>query len=146
VQLDAPQTLYERPVNRFVAQFIGESHFLPVSVSGQRVTFGKYNFALARPPASDAREQLLVIRPEKFKLLPAGASADGLNVIDGQVLDRVYQGESLVLYVELEGGLRVATRQPTQQSVLSSIPEKGQRVGLAFDPADTVVVPAEGSQ
>jgi putative spermidine/putrescine transport system ATP-binding protein len=143
VQLDEPQTLYERPVNRFVAQFIGESHFLPVTVSGRQATFGKRVFDLARPPVSSDSDQLLVIRPEKFRLLGPGASTDGINVIDGQVRDRVYQGESVILYVELEDGLTVATRQPTQHHVLSAIPEKGQRVGLAFDPADTVVVPKE---
>ena len=31
-QIDKPQDLYERPDNRFIAEFIGESHFLPVQV------------------------------------------------------------------------------------------------------------------
>src|SRR6476661_465487 len=31
-QIDKPQHLYERPNNRFIAEFIGESHFLPVEV------------------------------------------------------------------------------------------------------------------
>ena len=34
MQLDTPQRLYERPANRFVAEFVGESAFLPVIFQG----------------------------------------------------------------------------------------------------------------
>ena len=35
-QIDKPRDLYERPDNRFIAEFIGESHFLPVRGEGRR--------------------------------------------------------------------------------------------------------------
>jgi len=143
IQLDDPQTLYEKPKNRFVAQFIGESHFLPVKVSGNHVMYGQNTIRLANPPASSAQDQLLVIRPEKFKLQADGTNIATLNTIEGVVRDTVYQGESIVLYVELEAGLIIATRQPTQHSLLAAIPQPGQKVVLGFDPADTVVVPNE---
>ena len=143
VQLDEPQALYERPLDRFVAQFIGESHFLPVSVSGKQARFGDQVFKLGRAPASDALSQLLVIRPEKFRLLSPKEPEKNLNVIKGHIRDAVYQGESIVFYVELAGGVTIATRQPTQHRLLSTVPGKGEPVKLAFDPEDTVVVPAE---
>ncbi len=143
IQLDDPQTLYEKPKNRFVAQFIGESHFLPVKVSGNHVMYGQNTIRLANPPASSAQDQLLVIRPEKFKLQADGTNIATLNTIEGVVRDTVYQGESIVLYVELDAGLIIATRQPTQHSLLVAIPQPGQKVVLGFDPADTVVVPNE---
>ena len=34
MQLDTPGRIYDRPSNRFVADFIGESAFLPVTCSG----------------------------------------------------------------------------------------------------------------
>ena len=39
MQLDAPRRLYERPANRFVAEFIGESAFLPVELANGIVTY-----------------------------------------------------------------------------------------------------------
>lgn len=146
VQLDDPQTLYEQPTNRFVAQFIGESHFLPVKVSGRKVLYGRNTIRLANTPASAAEDQLLVIRPEKFRLLANNADNTTLNTIEGVVRDTVYQGESIILYVELDAGLIIATRQPTQHSLLAAIPQPGQKVVLGFDPADTIVVPDEAAE
>ena len=35
-QVGAPEDLYDRPSNRFVAGFIGESNFLPAIVRGSK--------------------------------------------------------------------------------------------------------------
>ncbi len=41
MQLDTPRAIYERPANRFVAEFIGESTFLPVTVAQGRLIAGR---------------------------------------------------------------------------------------------------------
>jgi putative spermidine/putrescine transport system ATP-binding protein len=46
-QIDKPQDLYERPNNRFIAEFIGESHFLPVEVRGGAAYLGERAMRLA---------------------------------------------------------------------------------------------------
>ncbi|HUF55733.1 MAG TPA: ABC transporter ATP-binding protein [Thermohalobaculum sp.] len=143
VQLDDPETLYERPRSRFVADFIGESYAFPVQVDGQTAAYAGRSLTLAGPPDSAAREQLLVVRPEKLRLLAADEPAGTLNVIEGMVREKVYQGESLLLYVDLPDGTSIATRQSTQREVLDRIPETGQPVRLGIDPQDTLVVPAE---
>ena len=40
MQLDTPRAIYQRPANRFVAEFIGESTFVPVQVSHGNAMLG----------------------------------------------------------------------------------------------------------
>ncbi len=62
-QIDAPKDLYERPRSKFVADFIGESSFLPVEVNGSSIDLDGATMRLAEPPISSDKRQLLVVRP-----------------------------------------------------------------------------------
>ena len=139
-QIDKPQDLYERPNNRFIAEFIGESHFLPVEVRGGTAYLGERAMRLAEPPRHQAAAQFLVLRPEKLKIIDATDGA-GLNVFAGQVKEFVYQGESSLLYVSLADGQPIAIRQPAGSAHHTPPPGAPIRLGLA--PADTIIVPSE---
>ncbi|SRR5579871_1689215 len=67
-QVDAPQTLYDRPANLFVAAFIGSPamNLVGGTVSGSSVRIGQYEIPLGYEP--DARGEVVVgIRPEAFE-------------------------------------------------------------------------------
>src|SRR5437868_13794997 len=64
MQLDAPRRLYERPANRFIAEFIGESTFLPVEMAHGAVTYAGQPIKVAGDPAPQGR-YLLMLRPER---------------------------------------------------------------------------------
>ena len=67
VQVDAPEALYRRPATRFVADFVGESNWLPATVDGE----GGVQVAgqlLSRLPAQPAGEIDLFCRPEQLCL------------------------------------------------------------------------------
>ena len=145
VQVDAPRTLYEHPETRFVADFVGESHILPVAGNeGGAVLHGR-PLILGAPLRSDAADQLLVLRPEKLILHGEDEPEEGLNLLEGAVTEVVFQGESVLLYVDLGESGTVATRQATSRALLERLPAAGQRVRLGLHPKDTVVVPAEDS-
>ena len=144
-QIGRPRDIYERPGSRFIASFIGESHFLPVSVAGGRAFIGAQEIRLASPPASAAAEQLLAIRPEKLIVAPRAEPAD-VNIFEGTVKEIVYQGESCLIYVGLDGreglgGRDLIVRQTTSSAL--ALPEVGARVRLGLAPSDSIVVPAE---
>jgi len=139
-QIDKPQDLYERPNNRFIAEFIGESHFLPVEVRGGTAYLGERAMRLAEPPRHQAAAQFLVLRPEKLKVIDATDGA-GLNVFAGQVKEFVYQGESSLLYVALADGQPIAIRQPAGSA--HRAPPPGAPITLGLAPADTIIVPSE---
>lgn len=139
-QIDTPRTLYERPKSHFVADFIGESSFLPVEVSGGDAALNGTRLKFAEPVSGADGRQLLVVRPEKLEILAKGQESD-LNVIAGTVREMVYQGESFLLYVDLPNDETVAIRQPTRRDVLSRIGETGSPITLALHPEDTIIVP-----
>lgn len=143
VQVDKPLDLYELPRSRFVAEFIGESHFLPVRIDGDRVSLNGQVLNLARRPESSDSDQYLMIRPEKLDLVPPDSGPTGANRIEGTVRETVYQGDSLLLYVTLADGVDVAIRQQCRRDVLTQIPKPGQHIQLAIHPEDAIVVPED---
>jgi putative spermidine/putrescine transport system ATP-binding protein len=137
-QLDTPARIYERPASKFVADFIGETSFIPVVREGAQAT------ALGRPlrmrdglPA-DGAAGWMAIRPEAPVLLDA--PDDAYNCFAGTVRDSVYQGGSFLLYVELAGGHEVMLRQSAQVATRARVPASGQQLVLGIHPDDTVVV------
>jgi multiple sugar transport system ATP-binding protein len=73
-QCDAPRVLYERPVNTFVAGFIGSPamNLVSVPVSNGSVSLG----GVGIPVAGGGRSSLIVgVRPESLELAPEGIPA-----------------------------------------------------------------------
>ena len=138
MQLATPRDLYERPANRFVADFIGESTFLDVARSGDAVTWNGMPLALGAPvPAAPALQ--LMIRPERIVLLD-GPVPEGMNVFDATATDVVYQGDSFLLHANLADGTRIALRGAMRGT--ETMPGEGQAVRLGLAPEDTVLIDA----
>jgi multiple sugar transport system ATP-binding protein len=71
-QVDAPQRLYEEPVNTFVAAFIGSPamNLVEGTISGDTVTFGSFSIPLSRdrrPRGADHGRVIVGVRPEAFE-------------------------------------------------------------------------------
>jgi multiple sugar transport system ATP-binding protein len=86
-QVDAPQRLYEEPVNTFVAAFIGSPsmNLVEATLSGDSVSFGGFTIPLDRErrPRFAESSVILGIRPEVFE--DAAFAPGGLPQIDVQV-------------------------------------------------------------
>ncbi|PMN90186.1 ABC transporter ATP-binding protein [Enterovibrio norvegicus] len=99
-QLATPEELYERPVNAFVAQFIGENNRLKgdvieLSDSQCRVKVPNGDIITAKPVAVDrmGSQSTLSLRPERIVINPEdGAMA---NVFDAKVEEVIYLGDHL---------------------------------------------------
>jgi putative spermidine/putrescine transport system ATP-binding protein len=136
-QIDTPQRLYEAPASHFVADFIGDSAFLEVMVAEGVARWRGQSLIPSRSVTDGA--YLLVLRPEKLIL---GGKAPGLNGIDAEVAEVVYQGDSVRIDVRLAGGEMVTLREFARAGRISEMPSPGDRVRLGLDPADTLLVPA----
>ena len=90
-QIGAPQDVYRRPRNRFVAEFMGEANIAPAG-----------NFQ-GPGAASLPRERLAMIRAENFALDPAGLGDDRVEVI-GRLASKAFRGENWLLNLETAAG------------------------------------------
>jgi len=136
MQLDAPRALYERPTNRFVAEFIGESAFVPVQVRGGVATLGGRALRVSAPPADGRR--WLMLRPELLRVLD-GPDDGGANLLDATLRAIVYQGDSSLLQVTLADGTPVGVRS----GVDTGRCRVGDAVTLGLAPQHTCLLPDE---
>ncbi|MCC6469489.1 MAG: ABC transporter ATP-binding protein [Alphaproteobacteria bacterium] len=149
MQLDAPRRLYERPANRFVAEFIGESTFLPVeyrdgayAYAGRRLNLASGSVPDGTPPSGRC---LLMLRPERLRILDREPT-DPMNVLRGVVRHVVYQGDSFLLQVELGDASMVGLRGVSTSDAMAGIPAPGGAVLLGLSPQDTILLADEGGR
>jgi multiple sugar transport system ATP-binding protein len=104
-QVDTPKELYERPVNLFVAGFIGSPamNFFPGHVEGDNVRFPLGSFPLPETLRGGARSEILVgARPEHFEDAAIVGDKPGL-VFEAQVSMVESLGSDLFAYIDYEG-------------------------------------------
>lgn len=145
IQIDEPKQLYERPLSKFVASFIGESTFLPASIVNNQATVNGRTIRLAETPTNNDSNQLLLLRPEKLEILSGDSQADDFNCFKGTVKDLVYQGESFLLNIDLDDGPEVSLRSSTRREILDAVPDRGGEVTIGLHPEDTIVVSEDGT-
>ncbi|MBU1175437.1 MAG: sn-glycerol-3-phosphate ABC transporter ATP-binding protein UgpC [Alphaproteobacteria bacterium] len=137
-QVDTPQALYDRPVNMFVAGFIGapQMNFFPVAVArgGTSVRFGDRELPLparlseALPPGSADRACMLGLRPEHFhERLPVDVDPAMTAEMDMEVELAEPMGAELHLNGVLGGETVIARVSPRCQA------RAGDRITLIAD-------------
>jgi iron(III) transport system ATP-binding protein len=88
-QFGTPGEIYRRPASPFVADFIGQSNWLPFTrISGSQVAVGSLQLEI-RPEEEELASGRLFCRPEAIDLFPGEAAA---NRFRARVTDRIYLG------------------------------------------------------
>ncbi len=141
MQLDTPRAIYEQPVNRFVAEFIGESSFVPVRVRQGAAFLGEQQLETATAPDGEG-SRLLMLRPEHLKVLGANYQG-GLNVLDARLLATVYQGESSLLQAQLADGSVVSIRCEGAGHGSAGALRPGDAISLGLASKHTILLAAE---
>ncbi|GMV32277.1 MAG: spermidine/putrescine ABC transporter ATP-binding protein [Chloroflexi bacterium] len=147
-QLATPVEIYERPSNKFVADFIGESNFLEGTIKSlardEAVVFVPALNAELRgmPMSSDfvnGEAVAISVRPEKIRIAENNAKGDGL--FEAKVLTSVYIGSDTHVYVDM-AGIRLKVMEQNRISRLdpSSFYTKDQIITLLFMPENTLVL------
>jgi ABC-type Fe3+/spermidine/putrescine transport system ATPase subunit len=125
-QIGTPQEIYDKPVNRFVAEFIGSANVFPAQVrevDGARklvvvaATVGgavvplKAAFFQEQPPRAGGKG-FVCVRNESIAVLVHGSPTEaGHNVISGTVQRRINMG-SYVEYLVAANGQEIAVHAP----------------------------------
>jgi iron(III) transport system ATP-binding protein len=108
LQMAPPQEVYAKPVNLFVAQFVGEMNFVKAKVAGPgRVESALGTLPIALPNGTSAGAAVtLAIRPEHVMVTTA-ANKSAAHVL-GKVTSKNYLGDSALLEVEINGATLLA--------------------------------------
>jgi putative spermidine/putrescine transport system ATP-binding protein len=106
-----PVDAYRAPCNAFVANFIGVTNFIDgkvVDLTSSRVVFEANGLRLAGVVADAALAVGLpcaaAVRAEQIRIAQKRRSLDGLEtVVDGQVVDCIFEGERVVYEIRVPG-------------------------------------------
>lgn len=140
-QVGAPREIYTNPQTKFVAEFIGNSNFLPATVvesrSGEAVVATPHGrLTVTTEGALDpSLSYVLGIRPESVEVFAAETAPTGTNGFSGRVAARSYLGEAVDHIVDI-GGYEMRAR--VNPSV--SFPADTE-VRLRIDPATISLIP-----
>jgi putrescine transport system ATP-binding protein len=151
-QVATPRELYEAPVSRWIAEFVGdvnmfegevethEAHRLAVSTRDAGTIF------VAEPRQPVTKTAICVaIRPEKVKLSRRGPAADAdharaINRLEGVITDVGYLGGMTSYKVKLDTGAMLRSSMANTARLDIDAYNVGQRVVAWFTPDDGVVL------
>jgi spermidine/putrescine transport system ATP-binding protein len=140
VQSGSPQLLYDDPVNRYVADFVGRSNFVAGKVlkcGGKRIELKTANDKLfcgrqsaTAIPVNPGDTVALMIRPELISISPNGTNVGNVFDVKAQVKNRIFLGEHTEYLVDAPG----------LGELLVLTPKKEEAGGGGFSPGDYVFV------
>ncbi|HEV8604985.1 MAG TPA: ABC transporter ATP-binding protein [Tepidisphaeraceae bacterium] len=136
-QIGSPGELYQKPRNRFVADFIGNTNLISATITGRNGNRIELNSAagplVAIGEGEFPRTVTVSIRPEQMEIVSDDAPPNGRNRLTGKTLQTTFLGEASehVLLVN-DARLRVISAPP--------IFNPPQHMKVEFDPEDVVVL------
>jgi iron(III) transport system ATP-binding protein len=141
-QMGTPREIYDRPRNRFVADFVGSTNFLdgtvlaPGTQAGHfrvRTEIGDIDVLSDDALRSDDRV-VLSVRPEDVDL--AETRAPGDNVLEARVDQKVFLGECVDFQVKLGERILLSRRHPSLRTRI------GERIYVSLHPEKCVAFKA----
>lgn len=141
VQIGAPRDIYERPQNRFVAEFVGSANFLDATVIGRERQEDTYRVqtvigelvCLAVEPLKPGDGVAISLRPEDVHV--SAQRPETLNAFEAVVDAKLFLGEFIEFQVKLGGTLLLARVHP------SFSPPVGTPVHIGMNPEKCVAIP-----
>ncbi|MGE3917851.1 MAG: ABC transporter ATP-binding protein, partial [Hyphomicrobiaceae bacterium] len=137
-QIGTPEDIYNRPRNRFVADFVGSANLIKGRVAGPardgRVVFeadGGHKLDAVAPAALTGRETEVAVRTAYIGM---GAGNPGDNEMPGTVRRRMFHGDFVQYVVDCTTGPIIVRRPPT------NLVEEGTAVTLTFPAASCVLL------
>ncbi|HEY1328511.1 MAG TPA: ABC transporter ATP-binding protein [Casimicrobiaceae bacterium] len=137
-QLGTARELYDRPANRFVAEFIGESNVIEGSLHADGGFVARNGVRFPAPPRVELRAGdagMLVVRPEKFSLTRQSPSERGVR---GRVVQQIYVGDFMRYRIDVLGSLSLTVKVQNNRSAVTV--REGDEVEVFLDPGDARIL------
>ena len=137
-QVGTPREIWERPVDRFVAEFMGVgTRDGIVRADGMTVDLPSVGNTLLLPARMAPGPLVLGLRAERIHLNAIGGTADtGQCQLSGELESTTYAGDTLLHSVRLSNGVVARVTEPAHNQPPSPGP-----VTLSFPPSACIVLP-----
>lgn len=139
-QLDSAEDLYNAPKTAFVAEFMGESAFLPVKTASGRPTYLGEVLKIAPGTSAPEGDGLVVIRPEKMEVMSPSIDRSLFNIFEGTLERVLFQGESCLAFVKLRSGELISVRRNLREGTKFLFPQPGEPISVGLHMNETRVV------
>lgn len=129
VQSGSPKDIYDEPINRYVAQFIGESNILKAKMKDDYlVEFAGSTFNCDDAGIPKGENVEVVVRPEDIKLVKADEA-----LINAKIDNILFRGvfNELICYDKDEFMWKIHTTRNLQE---------GDTIGISIEPSDIHVM------
>ena len=150
VQVGTPAEIYESPVNRFVADFIGSVNLLEGRVDGlgshgltiRCESFGCTIRTARRVECAAGDTIWAAIRPEKIALALEESPRERLadNRVHGRVKEVAYMGDVSICLVEIDSGKVMRVTLPNRAGLAAQRDLRHASVTLSWDPESPVIL------
>lgn len=138
-QLGKPESIYRKPANQFVADFIGTSGFLKGESKGGVITVDGKPVLLKTLKNGYEGEVIVAIRPENILL----GSEDATHLC-GTVSVSTFLGDFVAYEIEMDNGQTIEANEYMAQKL--DIHEVGQRVSIRMEEGRTSIFSADGEE
>jgi len=147
MQVGTPRELYERPASCFVADFLGQTNFLPAKVTARSADVitleTKVGTIHSKTFPADVEQGVAVtcsIRPESARILengnvPGRGNSDD-NSLEGKLTDSVYQGHIAQHTLDVSNTFRLSVHELRPRMRY----EAGESLRVTIRPEDVVVL------
>ncbi|MCP3935901.1 MAG: TOBE domain-containing protein [Actinomycetia bacterium] len=138
LQVGSPEEIYEHPVNRFVADFIGQTNLLEGTIEDSAtVCLANGVRVKATSSYSTGAKVALSLRPERAHLSMRGDGASDGSSIDGVIERMTYLGNARVYSVRLDW-MEIEVREENRPG--AALYEPGTEISIHWDPGAVWVV------
>jgi spermidine/putrescine transport system ATP-binding protein len=139
LQIGLPEEIYERPADKFVADFIGETNFLDGVVRGQNGTMVEIElpssgtvYVESSRTFTNGQAVSVAVRPEKLSL---NNEIKGGNNLRGRVEEVIYIGTDTHYGVRFDGSHKVRVREQNVTQAHKEMAKTGDEVTVSFTKA-----------
>jgi iron(III) transport system ATP-binding protein len=144
-QIGSPEEVFERPDNRFVADFLGKANFLTGTYRDDggrptiRTTAGEELFVREGSDLRDGDQATIAISPEEIVLYEDRAHDAEDNVLTATIAEKLYYGDKTELVLE------TADREITVVVIERVAKDEGEEVAIRLPPAKCAVISDDGA-
>lgn len=146
-QIGRPHEIYLSPANKFVANFIGTTNFLDADLevvdAENKAIVTVEGVALGTNLLENVNGKAIYsIRPEQLKIYETSEARPAL--VDGEIIDATFLGESVVYKIRLNSGTVISAHEHSIR--YNMLRKTGDRIKVDLNPDEAVIFDESGEE